>query len=82
VILQSETITRRATLRQVGHESYESGWGFRDWVGKEKKSYPNRLSIVVGHRPVLISGNLKGVSIAQVIRRSGKIKNDIDNNRF
>jgi hypothetical protein len=57
-------------IQQLGHRPYESGWGFRDWVGRKGEFISDRLSIVVGSRPYLISGDLAGVSVLQTISRS------------
>ena len=50
-------------------DSFMTPWGFRDWVDRRGEFVANRLSIVVGHRPVLIGADLSGVSVHQVIPR-------------
>jgi hypothetical protein len=70
VILQTKFPPKRLMIQQLGHKPYESGWGFRDWVGRKGKFISDRLSIVVGPRPFLISGDLAGVSVLQTIPRT------------
>jgi hypothetical protein len=70
VILQTKFPPKRLMIQQLGHKPYESGWGFRDWVGRKGEFISDRLSIVVGSRPFLISGDLAGVSVLQTIPRT------------
>ncbi|MFH1883168.1 MAG: cellulase family glycosylhydrolase [Planctomycetota bacterium] len=70
VILQTKFPPKRLMIQQLGHRPYESGWGFRDWVGRKGEFISDRLSIVVGSRPFLISGDLAGVSVLQTIPRT------------
>ena len=70
VILQTKFPPKRLTIQRLGHRSYESGWGFRDWVGRKGEFISDRLSIVVGSRPFLISGDLAGVSVLRTIPRT------------
>ncbi len=70
VILQTIFPPKRLTIHRLGHRSYESAWGFRDWVGRKGEFISDRLSIVVGSRPFLISGDLAGVSVLQTIPRT------------
>lgn len=69
VILQTESPGRSVMIRQLGHDGQMSPWGFRDWVGRGGERVPNRLSIVVGHRPFMISGDLSGVSVIETVPR-------------
>lgn len=69
VILQTKFPPKRLMIHQLGHRPYESAWGFRDWVGRKNEFVSDRLSIVVGPRPFLISGDLAGVSVLQTIPR-------------
>jgi hypothetical protein len=73
VILQTKSPDRSITVRQAGHDAYPMEWGFRDWVGRGGEAVPNRLSIVIGARPVLIDGDLAGVSVAEVISRAREV---------
>jgi len=70
VILQTKFPPKRPMIQKLGHRPYESGWGFRDWIGRKGEFISDRLSIVVGSRPFLISGDLAGVSVLQTISRS------------
>ncbi len=70
VILQTKFPPKRLMIQQLGHRPYESSWGFRDWVGRKNEFVSDRLSIVVGPRPYLISGDLAGVSVMQTIPRT------------
>jgi len=69
VILEAEAPAGQVTIRQAGHDAYPMRWGFRDGVGRRGELAPNRLSIIVGHRPVLIGNDLSGVSVVEVIPR-------------
>jgi hypothetical protein len=69
IILQAPKPSGYVTIHQLGHKPYRSDWGFRDWVGRRGEYVPNRLSVVVGSRPFLISGNLKDVSVIETIPR-------------
>jgi len=69
VILQSPKPSGYVTIHQLGHKSYRSDWGFRDWVGRRGEFVSNRLSVVAGSRPFLISGDLTDVSVVETISR-------------
>lgn len=69
VILQTGSPSGSVTIHQLGHKPYHSDWGFRDWVGRDGRFISDRLSVVVGSRPVLISGDLAAVSVSQIIPR-------------
>jgi hypothetical protein len=69
IILETASPESPLRIQQVGHDAYTMPWGFRDWSGRHGEFAPNRLSLVVGHRPVLISGNLSGVSVVEVVPR-------------
>ncbi|OHB68829.1 MAG: hypothetical protein A2Y77_11700 [Planctomycetes bacterium RBG_13_62_9] len=60
-------------IRQAGHAVYLMPWGLRDWAGKGGEFVPNRLSILVGHRPYLIGNDLSGVSVVDVIPRPRRV---------
>jgi len=68
VVLRTEHSGTPVTIQAAGCDAYEMRWGYRDWVGRGQL-VPDRLSVVVGHRPVMISGDLSGVSVAEVILR-------------
>jgi len=69
VILQTKLPPKRLMIQELGHKPYESGWGFRDWVDRKSEFISERLSIVVGPRPFLVSGDLAGVSVIQTVQR-------------
>jgi hypothetical protein len=69
VILQTEFADRPVTIQQTGSDARPVKWGFRDWTSRRSEPVANRLSLVVGPRPVLIGGDLAGVSVADVIAR-------------
>ncbi len=69
VILQTKSPVGDLTIHQLGHKPYVSGWGFRDWVGRRGEFIPDRLSIVAGPRPLLISGDMAEVSVLETIPR-------------
>jgi hypothetical protein len=69
VILETEHPEATLLIRVLGHDPYLTRWGFRDWVGRDEL-VPNRLSVVVGHRPVMLSGDLSGVAVVDTIPRS------------
>ncbi len=70
VILQTKFPPKRLMIQKLGHRPYESAWGFRDWVNRKGEFISDRLSIVVGSRPLLISGDLAGILVLQTISRS------------
>ena len=69
VILQTKSPSAPLTIHRLGHKPYQSSWGFRDWAAKKGEFIPDRLSIVIGPRPFLISGDLTNVSVLQTIPR-------------
>ena len=69
VILQTGRPSGYVTIHQLGHKPYRTAWGFRDWVGRRGEFVSDRLSIVIGSRPFLISGDLTSVSVLQTIAR-------------
>lgn len=69
VVLETEHAERTVMLRQLGHDAYMTRWGYRAWADRRAELVPNQLAFVVGHRPVMISGDLSGVSIAEVVER-------------
>lgn len=68
VILETKRPDQTVLVRVLGHDPYPTRWGFRDWVGRGEL-VSNRLSVVVGHRPVMISGDLSGVNVVETIPR-------------
>ncbi len=69
VILETEAPAGQVTIRQAGHDAHPMRWGFRDWADRRGELAPNRLSLTVGHRPVLLGNDLSGVSIVEVVPR-------------
>lgn len=69
VILQMPKPSGDLTIHQLGHKPYRNTWGFRDWVGRRGEFVSNRLSVVIGSRPFLISGDLTDVSVVETIPR-------------
>ncbi|MBC8472834.1 MAG: cellulase family glycosylhydrolase [Planctomycetes bacterium] len=69
VILQTQSPSAPLTIHQLGHKPYQSSWGFLDWAGRKGELISDRLSIVIGPRPFLISGDLTNVSVLQTIPR-------------
>ncbi len=69
VILQTETPAKPLMIREAGHDACLTEWGYRDWAGRAGEPVSNRISIVVGNRPVLLGTDLAGVSVAEVIPR-------------
>ncbi len=67
VVFQSAHPERPLTIRQAGHAARIQSWGFRDWARRQPK-HDDQLSLVVGHRPVLLGTDLSGVSVARVTR--------------
>ena len=68
VVFENERPDQPLTIHQTGHAPRTHSWGFRDWV-KRQPLHENRLSIVVGHRPVLLGTDLSGVSVVEVTPR-------------
>jgi hypothetical protein len=69
VILQTDSPERPVIVKQTGQGTCVAHWGFRDWASRTTELIPNRLSIVVGHRPVLIGNELPATSVVEVIPR-------------
>jgi hypothetical protein len=69
VVLEAPSADQFVMVRQLGGDPYLSEWGYRDWTTGGAAFAPNQLSLVVGHRPFMISGDLSGVSVAQVVPR-------------
>lgn len=76
VILETEHPDRTLMIRQLGCDPYMMRWGFRAWAGGSGAFVPNRLAVVAGHRPIMISGDLSGVSVVKVIDRSRQSGNE------
>jgi len=68
VILKQQSPTEAVTLHQLGHQPAVTAWGFRDWPARGK-FMPDQLSLVVDHRPVLVSGDLQDVTVAKTMDR-------------
>lgn len=73
VILEAESPDRPLTIQQTGSDWRQVKWGFRDWTSRRSEPAVNQLSLVVGARPVLIGGDLSGVSVAEVIAQSREV---------
>jgi hypothetical protein len=73
VVLQTQSPDRPVTIRQTGHDAIPMQWGFRDWTDRRGEFAPNRLSLVVGARPVLIGNDLAGVSVGEVTSRAREV---------
>jgi hypothetical protein len=70
IILQTEHPEMPVLVRRLGHDAGLMQWGFRDWADQRgAEAAPNRMSIVVGHRPFMLSGDLAGLSVVEVIPR-------------
>jgi len=69
VVLETEDVDRPVTIQPLGHDACVTRWGFRDWAGGRGGFVANRLALVVGHRPVLVGGDLSGVRVVDVIAR-------------
>jgi polysaccharide biosynthesis protein PslG len=76
VILETEHPERVLMIRQLGCDPYMMGWGYRAWAEGRAEGVPNRLSFVVGHRPVMVSGDLSGISVAEVVDRSRQVEDE------
>lgn len=75
VVLRTERSGTPVTIQAAGRDAYETRWGYRDWV-RRGEFVLDRLSVVVGHRPVMIRGDLSDVSVAEVILRSRRSEKD------
>ena len=68
VVLETKNPGQGLLVQQLSHKPMEMRWGYRDWPGhKNSELEENQLSIVIGHRPYLIRGDLSGVSVADVL---------------
>lgn len=74
IVLQTERPDTPVLVRRLGHDAGLMQWGFRDWAEQRgAEVVPNRMSIVVGHRPFMLSGDLAGLSVVEVIPRIRQI---------
>ena len=73
VVLQTESPGKPVMIRQAGQGSCVTQWGQRDWAARGAELVPNRLSVVVGHRPAMSGNDLVGVSVVEVIPRLREI---------
>jgi hypothetical protein len=69
VILGGKNPPAKVSVQQVGCDGVEVPWGFRDWAGGDRQFHPDQLSVVVDHRPVLIAGSMRGVSVQRIEER-------------
>ena len=69
VIFENQKPVGRIQVQETGRREQSRSWGYRAWVSREKRIFPDRSSIVVGSRPVLLQGNLNDVSVIQIIPR-------------
>jgi hypothetical protein len=69
VVLRTEFADRPITIQQTGSDALLVQWGFRDWTSRRSEPAADRLSLLVGPRPVLIGDDLAGVSVAEVVAR-------------
>ncbi|MBM7784809.1 glycoside hydrolase family protein [Tenggerimyces flavus] len=58
-------------IEQLGHPARRSRWGRREWYSgtQTQPVIPHELEITLRRAPVLISGNLDGVTITRVTKR-------------
>ncbi len=66
VILQANEPPTQVILHQLGSKPSQSSWGFRVWAGGNSNHQPSLLSLTVNHRPTLIKGDLKDVSVLRI----------------
>ncbi len=77
IILQTEDQRTPVLVRRLGHDANLVQWGYRGWAEQRgSEVVPNRTSIVVGHRPFMLSGDLSRISMVDVIPRTHQIEED------
>lgn len=55
------------TAELPGNPPFTLPWGHREWIGNRQKTVaPNRVAVTAGEMPVLLSGELEHVRIAEV----------------
>ena len=74
VVLQTESPNGSVFVRQMGQDAIGTRWGFRDWADRREEFAPNRLSLVVGARPVVVSADLTGTSVVEIIPRFREVE--------
>ncbi|MFC1692699.1 hypothetical protein ACFL1R_04255 [Candidatus Latescibacterota bacterium] len=75
VLLHTASKGNALEIRECGHKAVKALWGYRAWFGERSAELqPNQVSILVGPRPVLVSGNLEGVTINEVLPRFREAK--------
>jgi len=71
VILRATDPGESLLVQQSGHAPMKRRWGYLDWAGNRRNELEkNQLSIVVGHRPYILRGDLGSASIMDVLLRS------------
>lgn len=70
VILEAMNPPAKVSVQQLGCDAVQMPWGFRNWAGGDRQFHPDQFSVVVDHRPVLITANMRGVSILRIEERS------------
>lgn len=75
VILKTENPGQNLVLQKLGHKPINRRWGHRDWPrNRDREFNPHQLSVVIGHRPYLIKGDLSGMSVVDVILRASDLE--------
>jgi hypothetical protein len=71
VVLKAADPGESLLVQQSGHAPMKRRWGYLDWAGNRRNELEeNQLSIVVGHRPYILRGNLGSASVVDVLLRS------------
>ena len=63
-------VTGSLVLELVGSAPLNRNWGYRDWTAKKSEIIPDRFSLTVGAMPVLLSGDVTGIRMAEVRRHA------------
>lgn len=57
------------SVRHAGRTPLLRKWGYRDWIMKGQPEWKNRLSVTVRNMPLLITGDLSEIKVAEFEKR-------------
>jgi hypothetical protein len=73
VLLRKPGARGAVNLQQLGHPTVTRPWGHRPWTDRRTAALePDRLSLVAGPRPLLLTGDLAGVRIEAIRLQPGR----------
>jgi hypothetical protein len=74
VLLETDRPDQPLITHQLGSPPMERSWGYRAWANvRNAEMRPERLSLIVGHRPWLLRGSLTDVRLIDVSEEPGEV---------